>query len=305
MIRHIIKTQNFDHDFIDEVFQLAKKMRDLVQRGASINSLTGKVVATFFAEESTRTRLSFESAALRLGAGIISSANARQFSSVSKGEQVADTIRVLDRYAHCIVIRWHEANGAAEAAHVSRVPIINGGDGRGQHPTQALLDLFTIKDELGQVDDLKVALVGDLLNGRTVHSLAYLLGKYTNNTLYLVSPPNIKMPDDIIKYLDRHNTKTIEVDSFDDIIEEVDVLYQTRIQKERFDSVEEYEASKGKLVVTRKLANSMKDYAIIMHPLPRIDEIRYSVDDNHRAKYFIQAENGLYVRMALLQLLLE
>jgi len=305
MVRHIIKTQNFDHGFINTVFETSIEMRSLVQSGSFSDMLKGKIVATFFAEESTRTRLSFESAALRLGAGVISSANARQFSSVSKGERLEDTIKVLDRYAHCIVIRWHEENGAAAAAHISRVPIINGGDGKGQHPTQALLDLFTINDELGQVRNLNVALVGDLRNGRTVHSLTYLLGKYPNNTLYLVSPPNLKMPDDIIKYLQKHETQFVEIDSLDDIIGEIDVLYQTRIQKERFELIEEYEESKGKLVVTRNLVNSMKDYAIIMHPLPRIDEIRYSVDDNHRAKYFIQAENGLYVRMALLKMLLE
>lgn len=296
---HIIKTQNFTLDFLDEIFKSSREMRKLSTKGG-IDALKGKTIATFFAEESTRTRLSFESAALKLGAGVISSANARQFSSVLKGEVLEDTIRVLDKYADCIVIRYHEEGGAARAAHVSRVPIVNAGDGSGQHPTQSLLDLFTIEDELGQVSGLKVALVGDLRNGRTVHSLAYLLGKFTDITLYLVSPSNLMMPQNITEYLTRHGVKFICTDELDKIISDIDVLYQTRVQKERFESLEEYEDSKGKLIINRDLVNQMKMDAIIMHPLPRVDEIRYGVDDNHRAKYFVQAENGLYVRMALL-----
>jgi aspartate carbamoyltransferase catalytic subunit len=299
---HIVKTQSFTLDFLDKMFKSSVEMRNLCHKRTrgDIYLLNGMIVATFFAEESTRTRLSFESAALKLGAKVISSANARQFSSVSKGEILEDTIRVLDRYADCIVIRYHEEGGAARAAHVSRVPIINGGDGTGQHPTQALLDLFTIKDELGQIGGLKVALVGDLKNGRTVHSLTYLLGKFNDITLYLVSPDSLMMPQNIVDYLSRHNVEVIYVDELESIIGDIDVLYQTRVQRERFESLEDYERSEGNLIVTRDLANRMKMDAIIMHPLPRINEIRYGVDDNHRAKYFTQAENGLYVRMALL-----
>ena len=296
---HIIKTQNFTLDFLDRIFKLTIEMKRIASKGGS-DILKGKIIATFFAEESTRTRLSFESAALRLGAGVISSANARQFSSVAKGEILEDTIRVLDKYADCIVIRYHEEGGAARAAHVSKVPIINSGDGSGQHPTQALLDLFTIKNELGQIDDLKVALVGDLKNGRTIHSLAYLLGKYKNITLCLVSPDSLMMPQEIIEYLSKHNVSVEYYNELEPIIGDIDVLYQTRVQKERFESLEDYENSKECLIVTRDLANKMKMDAIIMHPLPRVNEIRYGVDDNHRAKYFVQAENGLYLRMALL-----
>ncbi len=300
---HIIKTQNFTNDFLNEIFKSSRIMRKYFAKDGDY-PLKGKIVSTFFAEESTRTRLSFESAALKLGAGVISSANARQFSSVSKGEILEDTIKVLDKYADCIVIRWHEESGAARAAHVSKVPIISGGCGAGQHPTQSLLDLFTIEDELGQVSGLSVALVGDLKNGRTVHSLAYLLGKFSNITLYMVSPNGLRMPDDILEYLRRHDVKFMQTDDLNDAISYVDVLYQTRIQKERFKSLDEYENSKGKLIITRQLANQMKIDAIILHPLPRYNEIRHSCDDNHRAKYFIQAENGLYVRMALLKYLL-
>lgn len=309
MLQHIIKTQNFTREFLfgdgkfEGVFRSAVDMRDIAQKGGC-DLLKGKIVATWFAEESTRTRLSFESAALKLGAGVLSSTNARQFSSAAKGEILEDTVRVLQYYADCIVIRYHEEGGAARAAHVSKVPIINGGDGSGQHPTQSLLDLFTIYDELGTIDGLHVALIGDLKHGRTVHSLAYLLGKFDNVHLSLVSPDNLQMPKDITEYLDRHNVTWSAHNKLEDVVSSVDVLYQTRVQKERFVSLEEYEQSKGTLAITRDLANSMKVDSIILHPLPRVDEIRYSVDDNHRAKYFIQAENGLYVRMALLKMLL-
>lgn len=304
MIQHIIKTQVFTREFLNEVFNLSREMRKLVTDGQVVKVLSDKLIATLFYEESTRTRLSFEAAAKRLGASVLSSANARQFSSVSKGETLEDTILTLSGYVDCIILRYHKEGGAARAAHVSKVPIINGGDGKGQHPTQSLLDLFTIEDELGQIDGLSVALVGDLQHGRTVHSLAYLLGKFDKIKLYLISPQNLSMPSHIIQYLERHNIQFIEMEDFSNI-GEFDVLYQTRIQKERFDSLELYENSKGKLIVTRDIVNRMKNDSIILHPLPRVDEIRYGVDDNHRAKYFIQAENGVYVRMALLKMLLS
>jgi len=300
-MKHIIKTQTFTPEFLENIFNSTREFKN----GKIDKCLTDKVITTFFSEESTRTRLSFEAAALKLGAGVISSANARQFSSVSKGEILEDTIRVLGGYCDCIVLRYHEDNGAAKAAHISSVPIINAGSGaNGQHPTQALLDLHTIKDQLGTIDGLKIALVGDLKNGRTIHSLAYLLGKFKDITLYLISPENLMIPKDIIDYLEKHNINYLQFSNLNDIIKEIDVLYQTRIQKERFDSIEEYESSKGKLVITRDIANSMKMDSVILHPLPRVDEIRYGVDNNHRAKYFEQAENGLYVRMALLKYVL-
>lgn len=305
MPQHIVKTQSFTKGFMAEIFNSAREMRKIIKSGKSLNILNGKVVATLFYEESTRTRLSFETAAQKLGAGVISSTNARQFSSVSKGESLEDTIKTLHGYADCIVLRYYKEGGAARAAHFSKVPIVNGGDGSGQHPTQSLLDLFTIEDELGQIDGLKVALVGDLKHGRTVHSLAYLLGKFDNIQLRLIAPDALQMPEDILDYLERHRVGVVLDKDFRGLIDDIDVLYQTRIQKERFDDLSEYEKSKGMLSVTRQVANMMKNDAIIMHPLPRVDEIRYGVDDNHRAKYFIQAENGLYVRMALLKMLME
>ena len=304
MIQHIIKTQTFTHDFLKRIFASTSMMRNFVLHKNTPKFLKDKIVATLFYEESTRTRLSFEAAAHRMGAGVISSANARQFSSVSKGETLEDTILTLSGYADCIILRYHKDGGAARAAHVSKVPIINAGDGSGQHPTQALLDLFTIQDELGHIDGLSIALAGDLAHGRTVHSLAYLLGKFNDIKLFLISPQSLSMPNDIKEYLKRHNVEFFEVDTFNKCIGDLDVLYQTRIQKERFNSLEQYEENKGKLIITRDIANSMKSDAIILHPFPRVDEIRYGVDDNHRAKYFIQAENGKYVRMALLHLLL-
>jgi aspartate carbamoyltransferase catalytic subunit len=300
---HIIKTQNFNRKFLENIFESALEMRRLKGSPDISHLLDGKIIATLFYEESTRTRLSFESAAIKLGASILSTANAKQFSSVSKGEILEDTIKTISKYADCIVLRYYEEGGAAIAAHVSSVPIINAGDGAGQHPTQALLDLFTINDELGQIDGLSVALVGDLLHGRTIHSLVYLLGKFESMRIYLISPSNLCLPKDILQYLQRHNVDIRESNDFKDV-DKFDVLYQTRIQKERFGSQIEYEESKGKLIVTRDLANQMKSNAIILHPLPRVDEIRYGVDDNHRAKYFKQVENGLYVRMALLKILL-
>jgi len=302
-MQHIIKTQTFTISFLNEIFELTREMQMIAKRGGS-QDLAGKIVATLFYEESTRTRLSFESAAIKLGAGVVSSASARQFSSAAKGEILEDTIRVLSKYADCIVLRYYEDGGAARAAHVSSIPIINAGDGSGQHPTQALLDIFTINDELGHIDGITLALVGDLKNGRTVHSLAYLMGKFNDVFLYFVSPSNLTIPKDILDYLIRHRVRFEETEDLEEVVDQCDVLYQTRIQRERFNSPEEYEASKGQLIITRELADRMKKESIILHPLPRIDEIRYSVDDNPRAKYFRQAENGLYVRMALLKMLL-
>lgn len=305
MIQHIVKTQPFTREFLSEIFSAARDVRKLVLEKGGSRELEGKLIATLFWEPSTRTRLSFEAAAARLGASVLSTESAEQFSSAAKGEILEDTIRVVSRYVDCIVLRHKEDDAADRAVHVSRVPIINGGSGKNQHPTQTLLDLFTIENEFGCIDGLNVALVGDLLNGRTIHSLAYLLGRFSNITLYLISPTNLRMPEGITDYLKRHGVNFVEMTDFGSVIPEIDVLYQTRIQKERFSDLEEYEASKGKLVVSRELANQMKFSSIILHPLPRIDEIRYGVDDNHRAKYFEQAENGLYVRMALLRYLLR
>jgi aspartate carbamoyltransferase catalytic subunit len=202
------------------------------------------------------------------------------------------------------VLRYYKEGGAARAAKVASCNIISGGDGAGQHPTQALLDLFTIRDELGEIEGLSVGLAGDLKHGRTIHSLAYLLGKYKNVKLYFNAPNCLRMPENIKEHLERHNVEFVEADNLMEHIGALDVLYQTRLQKERFENLEEYDNSVGKIIVTRDVANSMKIDSIILHPLPRVSEIRFGVDDNHRAKYFEQAENGMYVRMALLNYLI-
>jgi aspartate carbamoyltransferase catalytic subunit len=264
---------------------------------------------TLFYEASTRTRLSFESAMKRLGGRVISTENAKEFSSAVKGESLEDTIRVVSTYCDLIVLRYDKEGGAKRAKESSSVPIINAGDGSGQHPTQALLDLYTIKKCFGEIRGLKIAMVGDLLNGRTVRSLSYFLAKhYPDNEIYFISPNRVRMRDDIKEYLDRYKLIWSEVDNFQNILPILDVIYQTRVQKERFEenqlAYEEIVSESEKLIIDRQKVEQMKPSAIIMHPLPRLSEIRYGVDKDPRAKYFEQAENGLYVRMALLKMIL-
>ena len=242
---------------------------------------------------------------LRLGGGVISTENAREASSASKGETLEDTIKIVNQYADIIVLRHFEAGSALRASQVSQVPIINAGDGAGQHPTQALLDLYTIERELGHIDDIHLAGVGDLRFGRTVRSLAYLLGKFKNITMTFVSPPELKMGDDIKAYLKRHNISFTETEDLESTMKSADVIYQTRIQKERFPDVEEYERLKDSFVITRELVDSMKKKAILLHPLPRVNEIKREVDDSPHAMYFKQAGYGVLMRMALLKTLLS
>jgi len=258
-----------------------------------------------FYEPSTRTRLSFESAMMRLGGRVISTENAREFSSAAKGETLEDTIRIVDGYADVIVLRHYESGAAERAARVSSVPIINAGDGPGQHPTQALLDLYTIEKELGHVDGISIAMVGDLANGRTVRSLCYLLAKYKDVKMYFVAPDVVRMRDDIKEYLKRHRIPFYEEEDLKEVASKVDVIYQTRIQKERFgDRIEDYERARGVYIINHEILDAMKPDAIIMHPLPRVDEIAPEVDEDPRAAYFRQAQNGLYIRMALLKMVL-
>jgi aspartate carbamoyltransferase catalytic subunit len=298
-LHHVVEAQSFNRGMLEELFDLSRRMEMVVAAGGS-KLLDGTIMASLFYEESTRTRFSFESAMLRLGGSVISTENARQFSSVSKGETLEDTIRILNGYAEVIVMRHYEAGAARRAADVSAVPIINAGDGAGQHPTQALLDLYTIQKELGHIDDLSIAVVGDLANGRTVRSLCYLLAKYRNVRITMVAPPVVRMRDDIKAYLVRHNVPYIEETDLRSVASEVDVIYQTRIQKERFADSEEYAAARGVYIVDRALLGIMSQKAIVMHPLPRVDEISPDVDDDPRAAYFRQAQNGLFIRMALL-----
>ncbi|HEV2108533.1 MAG TPA: aspartate carbamoyltransferase [Thermomicrobiales bacterium] len=301
-LAHIISVDQFDRPALEDLFDLTDKMRALTP-GAS--PLAGRILATLFYEPSTRTRLSFESAMLRLGGSVISTENAREFSSAIKGESVEDTIRILNGYADAIVIRHFEQGSAALAARGSQVPVINGGDGAGEHPTQALLDLYTIQHELGNIDGLRVALVGDLRFGRAARSLARLFCLTRGTTLTFVSPPVVPMGEDVRAALNQHGVAWREEVDLRAVLPDVDVVYQTRIQRERFPTPEEYASAHGVYVIDAEAMQLLPRTSIVLHPLPRVDEITREVDQDARAAYFRQAHNGVFVRMALLSSLLQ
>jgi aspartate carbamoyltransferase catalytic subunit len=301
---HIVEAQQFDRPTLTDIFDRAAGMEPIARSGGCA-CYPNAIMATLFYEPSTRTRFSFETAMHRLGGRVISTENAAEFSSVSKGETLEDTVRILNGYADVIVLRHYEVGAALRASRVSRVPIINAGDGVGQHPTQALLDLYTIQKEIGHIDGLRIAMVGDLAQGRTVRSLAYLLGKFQDVHVWFVAPPLLKMKEDILAYLGQHGVGYTEESSLEAVLPQVDVVYQTRIQKERFgDRIADYEQCRGLYVINQDSLRLMGPGAIVMHPLPRINEIAPEVDADPRAAYFRQAENGLYVRMALLSVVL-
>jgi aspartate carbamoyltransferase catalytic subunit len=304
-LKHVISARQFDDpEFLLELFESANQMeRDDLFR-ALTDPLRGRILATLFYEPSTRTRFSFEAAMQKLGGGVISAENARDSSSATKGETMSDTIRVVSGYADVIAIRHYEQGTAEAAARISPVPIINAGDGIGEHPTQALADVYTIKKELGRIGGLRVALVGDLLNGRTIHSLLPLLSLWPGVTIDLISPWQLRLPllhrEDLMeKGVVFHEGATLE-----GVIELADVAYITRVQRERFASQDDYDAVKDAYVVDAAMANRLKPEAIIMHALPRVNEISPDVDGNIRAAYFRQATNAMYIRMALLKYLL-
>lgn len=299
-MKHIIESQQFDQKSLANIFKLATSLEKKKD-----NSLENKIMASLFYEPSTRTRFSFESAMMRLGGKVITTENAKEFSSAAKGETLEDSIRVISRYADVIVLRHSEEGASKRASLVSSIPVINAGDGTGQHPTQALLDLYTIQRELKKVNGISIALIGDLKNGRTVRSLAYLLGKYKNIKIYLVSPKDLRIGNDIKEYLTKHNVDYEETEDLLSIISIIDVAYQTRIQKERFKSIKEYNRFKGCYKINLEIADKMKQKAIIMHPLPRVDEISPEVDNSPKAVYFKQAYYGLLIRMALLKTVLK
>lgn len=304
-LHHIIEAQQFDLANMLRLMEIAEEMEKLVQEGGTTD-YHNRVMATLFYEPSTRTRFSFETAMHRLGGRVISTENAAEFSSVAKGETLEDTIRIMSGYADVIVLRHYEVGAAKRAAAVSRVPVINAGDGVGQHPTQALLDLYTIRKEIGAIDGLRIAMVGDLAQGRTVRSLTYLLSKFRDVKLYFVAPPLLKMKGDILEHLRERNVQYTEESSLEKVLPEVDVVYQTRVQKERFgDRIADYEKCRGVYVINAETLRLMKAKAIVMHPLPRLNEITMDVDQDPRAAYFRQAQNGLYVRMALLTQVLD
>jgi aspartate carbamoyltransferase catalytic subunit len=299
--QHIVEVSQFDRGFVEALFASADRMRDL-PRPSTLQA--GKILATIFYEPSTRTRLSFESAMLRMGGQVISTENAREFSSAIKGETVEDTVMMASGYADAIVIRHFEQGAAARAAAVSPIPILNAGDGPGEHPTQALLDLYTIQHELGRIDNLRIALVGDLRYGRTARSLALLSRLTTGVELIFVSPPQVPMGDDIRAALDTAGIPYRDEQNLAKVLPDVDVVYQTRVQKERFASEDEYRAVKGTYILNRSMYDRLNPDAVVMHPLPRVDEITTEVDTDPRSAYFRQARNGVFIRMALLDLVL-
>jgi len=296
-MRHVVEVGQFGREAVEDLFASADRMRTLPRRAAP---LRGRILATLFYEPSTRTRLSFESAMLRLGGGVISTENAREFSSAIKGETVEDTIRIVAGYGDAVVIRHYEQGAAHRAAAVSPVPVLNAGDGPGEHPTQALLDLYTIRHELGRIDGLRIALVGDLRFGRTARSLARLFRLTSGTELVFVSPPAVAMGDDIRAELSAAGIPFRDEPDLAAVLPEVDIVYQTRIQKERFPTSEEYAAVRGVYVIDRAALDRLNPAAVVLHPLPRVDEIAPDVDADPRAAYFRQAENGVFVRMALL-----
>ncbi|XP_058100575.1 aspartate carbamoyltransferase 1, chloroplastic [Magnolia sinica] len=301
----VIEAQQFDRYILNAIFEVAREMENIEKNSPRSQILKGYLMATLFYEPSTRTRLSFESAMKRLGGEVLTTENAREFSSAAKGETLEDTIRTVEGYSDIIVMRHFESGAARRAAATASIPVINAGDGPGQHPTQALLDVYTIGREIGKLDAITVGLVGDLANGRTVRSLAYLLAKYRDVKIYFVAPDVVKMKDDIKDYLTSKGVKWEESADLMEVASKCDVVYQTRIQRERFgERTHLYEEARGKYIVDKKVLNVMQEHAVIMHPLPRLDEITVDVDADPRAAYFRQAKNGLYIRMALLKLLL-
>ncbi|XVE50719.1 hypothetical protein DITRI_Ditri01bG0186000 [Diplodiscus trichospermus] len=301
----VIESQQFDRDTLSSIFEVAREMENIEKKSPGSQILKGYLMATLFYEPSTRTRLSFESAMKRLGGEVLTTENAREFSSAAKGETLEDTIRTVEGYSDIIVMRHFESGAARRAAATAGIPIINAGDGPGQHPTQALLDVYTIEREIGKLDGIRVGLVGDLANGRTVRSLAYLLAKYQDVKIYFVSPDVVKMKDDIKEYLTKKGVEWEESADLMEVASSCDVVYQTRIQRERFgERIDLYKGARGKYIVNKDVLKVMQKHAVVMHPLPRLDEITVDVDSDPRAAYFRQAKNGLYIRMALLKLLL-
>ena len=299
-LKHVVESQQFTVPLLMELFDRSRLMERIVARGGTLD-YQNRILASLFYQPSTRTRFSFEAAMYRLGGNVLSTEHARAFSSEIEAEQVEDSIRIISSYCDVIVIRHHEAGGAARAAKVSPIPIINAGDGAGgQHPTQALLDLYTIYRER-PIDGLSVAFIGELDRGRTARSLAYLLAKFERIKIFFVSPPELQMKPDILQYLDRHGVRYELESNIDSVVGEVDVVYQTRIQPERLPRVK----GARRYAINSSVLERMRPNAMILHPLPRTVELDKTVDDDPRALYFRQAANGLFVRMALLTMLLD
>lgn len=297
----ILQTDSISQDELDLILATASRFEHVLKGGGQLTNMQGKVLATLFFEPSTRTRLSFETAMLRLGGQVITVADPKT-SSASKGESLADMARTVEGYADLIVIRHPQVGSAQEVADTVAVPVINAGDGSGQHPTQALLDVYTIQKEIGTLNDLTATLAGDLKFGRTVHSLTYLLARL-GFRLFLVSPDSLQMPAEVVNDLREMTAEVVEEPNLTKAMQQSDVVYMTRIQRERFSDPAEYEQVKGTCVIDMDVVNEAKPGITIMHPLPRVDEITTSVDSYPGAAYFRQSANGVFVRMALLALI--
>lgn len=301
--KDILSVKQFSHADLQYVFGVAHEMRGMVERVGTFDLLKGKILANLFYEPSTRTSSSFTAAMERLGGSVIPISEVK-YSSVSKGESLPDTVRTLECYADVIVLRHPETGSAALAARYARKPVINAGDGVGEHPTQALLDAFTIMEELGRLDNLTVTMLGDLKYGRTVHSLARLLSNFSGIKLNYVSPEILRMPREVMDEVGEKGIPQAEFKALEKVLPETDVLYVTRVQKERFEDQAVYEGVKGAFVIDPEIMKAARQDMIVMHPLPRVGEISVDFDDDPRAAYFRQMEYGLYVRMALLAMVL-
>lgn len=300
--RHLIGSEDFTIRELEEIFNLADEI--IADQDSFLDSCHGKILGTLFYEPSTRTRLSFESAMLRLGGNVIGFSEAAS-SSVKKGESIPDTVRTVGSYADIIAMRHPKEGAPRLASFYSPVPIINAGDGGHQHPTQTLTDLLTIRNTKGQFSNLTIGLCGDLKFGRTVHSLIKALSKYENNSFVLISPQELKIPDYIKSdVLDKNNIKYIEVERLEDVISSLDILYMTRVQKERFFNEADYIRLKDSYILDSKKMDLARKDLTVLHPLPRVNEISYEVDTDPRACYFQQVKFGMYVRMALMLKLL-
>jgi aspartate carbamoyltransferase len=300
--KDILHGSQFVKKEIEAIIEKASYFEKELKKRGTVPLLKGKILVTLFYEPSTRTRLSFETAMQRLGGGVISMGSVES-SSVAKGETLSDTVRTVSQYADLIVIRHPKIGSAQEAANAADIPVINAGDGAGQHPTQALLDLYTIRKELGKLKNLTIALVGDLKNGRTVHALVEVLSHY-GMSFWFVSPGLLRMPEEITSRMKEKGCEVIETEDLAMAASKSDLIYMTRIQKERFTDLSEYEKVKGGYIIDRQFLDRLKKKITILHPLPRVDEIHPGVDTYEGAAYFRQVRSGVYVRMALLAMVL-
>jgi len=301
-LKHIVESQQFTLPILKELFDRADQMNKVLARGGT-RDYDRKIMSTLFYQPSTRTRFSFESSMFRLGGHVLSTEQADAFSSEIKGEMLEDTIRIIGNYCDVIVLRHHEEGGAKRAAAVSSVPIINAGDGSGgQHPTQALLEMYTIYDECKTLNGLSVAFIGQLDDGRTVRSLAYLLSKFERVKLYFIAPDEMQIKPDILDHLEENGIAYQLSSSMEDIVNKVDVVYQTRISNERIVGTD---IDPSIYYLDTNVLQKMKYNSIIMHPMPKSIEISSAVDSDPRAAYFRQSANGICVRMALLSMIFE